>query len=145
MPHQEDLPESGFSSGKKSPSWTFSSPSVVGHFLGRPFGPHLTGTTGEICRTQPLGDTRVREGDGFTATSAQISEDHIPPAVVPGQRPSQQLCPLAEPNHLPYLTRELGWQFCLTWIPSQEATPVMKPVLQPCSAREANFQSLSNC
>ena len=52
----------GFSSGKKSPSWTSVSPSDAGHFLGSPLGFHLTGSTGEICRTQPLGDTRDREG-----------------------------------------------------------------------------------
>ena len=78
VPHQEGLPESVFSSGKKSPSWISSSSSVVGHFLGSPLGSHLTGITGEICRTQPRGDTRDREGDGFTATSAQILGDHIP-------------------------------------------------------------------
>lgn len=76
-----------FSSGKKSPRWTSSFPSVMGHFPGSLPGSYLTGFAGKICRTQPLGDTRDGEvGWGSQQPALRSWQTTLLLTVMPEQR-----------------------------------------------------------
>lgn len=61
----------------------------------------------------------------------------------PRRDPSQWLCSSADLNQWAHLARELSWQFCLIWVPSQQTVLAVGPFYCPHLSRKANIQPRS--